>query len=56
MSAPELFFPLTRPVVLIEKRPVDLPESEVALVNRGYLRDVRRIDARTMEALRAPPA
>lgn len=56
MSAPELFFPLTRPVVLIEKRPVDLPESEMALVNRGYLRDVRRIDARTMEALRAPPA
>jgi hypothetical protein len=55
MSAPELFFPLTRPVVLIDRRPVDLPESEVALVNRGYLRDVRRIDARTMEALRAPP-
>ena len=55
MSAPELFFPLTRPVVLIDRRPVDLPESEVALVNRGYLKDVRRLDARTMEALRAPP-
>jgi hypothetical protein len=55
MSAPELFFPLTRPVVLMDRRPVDLPEAQVALVNRGYLRDVRRIDARPMEALRAPP-
>jgi hypothetical protein len=55
MSAPELFFPLTRPVILVDRRPVDLPESEVALVNRGYLKDVRRLDARTMEALRAPP-
>jgi hypothetical protein len=55
MSAPELFFPLTRPVVLMDRKPVDLPDAELALVNRGYLRDVRRIDARTMEALRAPP-
>jgi hypothetical protein len=55
MSAPELFFPLSRPVILIDRRPVDLPGSEVALVNRGYLKDVRRLDARTMEALRASP-
>jgi hypothetical protein len=50
----ELFIPVTDAITFIEGRKVG-HESEVALVNRSYLKGVEQIDRRTFEAVKPLP-
>lgn len=52
LSQAELFVPVGGAVAFLERRPLPVPPADLVLVNRAYLRDVREIDARTMEAIR----
>jgi hypothetical protein len=51
--ATDLFVAVTGAVTLLGDRPVGMPDGEVALVNRSYLRGVQQVDRRTLDASRA---
>ena len=52
LMQPELFIPISSPVAFLDLEPLPVPEADVVLVNRGYVKSVRAVDSRTMEALR----
>jgi hypothetical protein len=51
--ATELFVAVTGAVTLLGDRPVSMPDADVALVNRSYLRNAQQIDRRALDASRA---
>lgn len=51
--ATELFVAVTDAVTFLGDRPVSMPDADVALVNRSYLRNAQQVDRRALDASRA---
>jgi hypothetical protein len=52
LNQPDMFIPIGGAVAFLDRQPLSIPPADLVLVNRAYLKDVRPIDARTLEAIR----